>query len=242
MDLSSPAAPRGLSPVGGAAFLALPEPVAEDARSLARRRILRAARQVLAAQGLGVSMEAVAVAAGIGRRTLFRYFDTHESLIAEALNSSLDWYDAQISEVTIADQPLHEWLVVLTSRVHAIHQFAGRALWQLAAADDVDLADAIAKVNQRRRLARRSATEAIAVAAWARAGGMGPCPQVVVDVCALTISSFASHSMIEDFGRDPGSVANSSAAILESLLVTQVAVAVAPVRVPNAASTRKKRS
>ncbi len=228
---------------GRVGFVALVEPAADDARTVVRRRILRAARHVLATQGLGVSMEEVAVAAGMGRRTLFRYFDTHERLIAEALNSSLDWYDVQVSQATTADQPLHEWLIGLTSRVHAIHQSAGLALWQLAASDDADLADAFAAVNQRRRLARRTATEAIASAAWIRAEGSGPCPEAVVDVCALTISSFASHSMIEDFGRDPVVVARSSAAILEAFLLAQVAEASRNKPSSVVASTpRKKRS
>lgn len=240
MNLSSPETaldPFGLAAVGSVALI---EPVSDDVRSLVRLRILRAARQVLAAQGLGVSMEEVAVAARMGRRTVFRYFDTHESLIAEALNSSLDWYDVQISDVTTADQPLRQWLLGLTSRVHAIHQSAGRALWQLAASDDADLADAIASVNQRRRVARRHATEAIAMAAWSRAGGSGRCPEVVVDVCALTISSFASHAMIEDFGRDPASVARSSAAILEALLLAQVASAASQKQPLSAVASRKK--
>ena len=50
-----------------------------------RGRILRAARQVLAQRGLATTVDHVAEAAGLSRRTVFRAFATRDRLIAEAV-------------------------------------------------------------------------------------------------------------------------------------------------------------
>lgn len=195
----------------------------DDPKAVVRLRILRAARHLISRHGLSVSMEDIAEAARMGRRTMFRYFSSHEELIAAALSSALDWYDQQIAEVTRADQPLETWLTQLVTRLHNIHRAAGRGLWQLAAADDADLPPRLAAVNKRRRNERRLTTQAIAASAWKRAGGRGSCPPIVTDACALTVSSFATHSMLDDYGRDPASVARCTAALLAALLRTEVA-------------------
>ena len=50
------------------------ENLLKDPRSTQEYRILRATRRLLAREGLGVSIDAIAVEAGLGRRTIFRYF------------------------------------------------------------------------------------------------------------------------------------------------------------------------
>jgi AcrR family transcriptional regulator len=194
-----------------------------DPRSVVRVRVLHAARHLIAERGLAVSMEDVADAAGVGRRTLFRHFESREMLVADALSSALDRYTEQIHEVARVDQPLDDWISALVARVHEIHRSAGRGLWQLAASHDTDLSPELAAVNRRRRKGRRVTTAMLADAAWKRAGGSGRCPTLVVDACALTVSSFATHSMI-DYDRDPRSVTRCSAALLSALLRSEVAV------------------
>ncbi len=193
-----------------------------DPRSIVRLRILRAARLLMVEQGLSVSMEEIAAAADMGRRTVFRYFSSHEELLGAALASALDWYDRQVIEETKSDQPLEAWLLELVSKLHRLHRAAGRGLWQLAASDDTNLPPALAEVNQRRRRERRRTTEAIARAAWRRADGVGSCPQTVIDACALSISSFATHSMVNDFGRTTAEVAESSATMLAAVIRQQI--------------------
>lgn len=192
-----------------------------DARSTQRLRVLRAARQLIAERGLGVSMEEIADAAGIARRTLFRHVDRRDVLIADALTSSLDWYESAVIESAAADAPFEEWLEALLLSIHRLHQKAGRGLWQLAAASDDDLPEPVRAVNRRRRARRRQVTKAIAATAWERARGVGPCPPILVEACALTISSFATRSMIDDLGRDARSVAHTSAAMLSALIREQ---------------------
>ena len=167
-------------------------------------------------------MQEIAEAAGLGRRTLFRHFDSRDVLIAEALSSALDWYDVRVQKMAESDEPFESWLLELVSRIHDLHRSAGRGLWQLAASDDHDFGHEIAAVNRRRRTKRRAATGDIADSAWRRAGGIGTCPAVVHDACALTISSFATHSMINDYGRDAQAVALCTAAMLGALIRTEV--------------------
>ncbi len=193
-----------------------------DASAALRRRVLRAARHLIAQRGLGVSMDEIAEAAGLGRRTLFRHFENRDELVAAALASALDWYGAQLDRVTTSDQPLDEWLRDLVARVHEIHGHAGRGLWEIAASDEGQLSAQLAVVNQRRRNERRNVTQAIARAAWRRAGGTGRCPEIIADACALTISSFVTHSMMNDYEREPQAVVRCTVALLSALLRTEV--------------------
>jgi AcrR family transcriptional regulator len=199
-----------------------PEPIDVDDpsdlhRSLNRQRILRSARRLIAERGLTVSMEEIAEAAGVGRRTLFRYFDGRDTVVAEALESALDWYDAELIDLAGADLSFDTWLRELLARVNRIHLAAGRGLWQLAAADDAELPERFALVNQRRRAARLMATRAIADTSWVRAGGTGQCPQRIVDSFGLLMSSFSTHSTI-DLGLDPDIAADRAASILGELV------------------------
>ena len=55
-----------------------------------RARLLRAARELLAAQGADVSLREVARAAGVGVATLYRHFPTRDELIDAVLEDALD--------------------------------------------------------------------------------------------------------------------------------------------------------
>lgn len=189
-----------------------------------RSTVIRAARRLLAERGLEVSMDDLALAAGVGRRTLFRHFDSRDALIASALDSSLDWYHTRLPEQVddLGDASLDEWLSALALRVHRTHHEAGRALWQLAAMPDADLPEPLAAVNRRRRRARRVSTRSMASAGWSRVGGVGECPEEIVDAFALMLSSFATRSVVDDFGRTPTAAATATATALAALLRASV--------------------
>lgn len=55
-----------------------------------RERLLTAARQLLAEQGLAASLEAVARQAGVGIGTLYRHFPTREALVEALYREELD--------------------------------------------------------------------------------------------------------------------------------------------------------
>ncbi len=66
--------------------------LADDKRQATVTRILRSARLFLAEHGLDVTVEEIAEAAGVSRRTLFRYFPTRDQLVAAAIGAGLERY------------------------------------------------------------------------------------------------------------------------------------------------------
>jgi AcrR family transcriptional regulator len=190
-------------------------------------RVRRAARRVLKEKGLHASMEEIADTAGVGRRSLFRHFDSRDGLVAEALAEALDEYHALLATETASDsqqpdQPLEQWLELLATRFHRAVVDVGLGYWQLAAAEDGDLTRELAALNRRRREARKTSSAAIARQAWRRAGGQGVPPKVVVDAVALTFSTFATRSMVDDYGTTPAIVARATARMLTSLIEFEV--------------------
>ena len=61
-----------------------------------RERVLDAAEVVLAEVGVTATMDEIAEAAGIGRRTLFRYFPSREDLIAAAIERRYQRLDREV--------------------------------------------------------------------------------------------------------------------------------------------------
>ncbi len=195
----------------------------DDPKAAFRIKLLRSTRTLLVAKGLDVSMDDIAEAAGLNRRTLFRHVESRDSLIADALSSAMDWYVKQLEGAMPADQPLDTWITNLAARLLEVNHAAGRGLWQLAASRDEDLPPALVAVNVRRRKGRKANARLMGQELWQRAGGSGPCPQVIVDAVAITISSFTTHSMIDDFGRSEAALARSVGTMLATLARAQVA-------------------
>ncbi len=214
----------------------------DDPKGLVRLKVLRAARRLMAERGLAVSMDDIAEMSGLGRRTLFRHFQGREEIITAALSSALDWYDGRVADMVRSDLTLDEWLKAITSTLHRIHLDSGRGLWELTASYDDELGAELRAINARRRNERRATTNAIAVEAWRRADGVGACPETVIDACALTMSSFATHSMLLDFGRSADAVAASSAALLGTLLRHEAANSRAALSAGSATSSRARRT
>ena len=198
----------------------MPE-VEPDQRALgavSRERVLRATQRLLAEQGLGISMDDIAVAADVGRRSLFRHFDSRDALVAEALERSLAWYFDRVALAADQFPSLDEWLVALAQRIHRLQLDAGRAIWQLAAANDDDLTTSLAAVNRVRRTNGRRFTQQAAGTAWRLAGGNGVVPAVVVDAFVFTLSSYATRSTIVDRRTSLDRASRNAAAILSAVV------------------------
>jgi len=80
---------------------AAPERLRSDAERN-RDRIIEAARELYAADGLGVSMAAVAREAGVGIATMFRRFPTQDDLIAAVFADRMTAYGDAV-EAALAD-------------------------------------------------------------------------------------------------------------------------------------------
>ena len=172
----------------------------DDPKSLSRLRVLRAARRLAADKGLSISMEEIAVAAELSRRSVFRLFDSRDSLVAQALAQIVDDYDETLVAAIESSEPFDVWLTNLITRLYELHHTSGKAMWQLTASDDDDLPAELAALNRRRRDNRHAFTQVIADAAWHKGGGQGSCPTIVSDACAATISTFTTRSVVDDYG------------------------------------------
>jgi len=170
----------------------------EAHRGQLRARILRGARTELAARGLSVRVEDVAVAAGVGRRTVFRYFPTREALLAAALEDSMRSYGEHVPR-PLAGQSLEDWLAAAVVAVHRMNAQHGRVYFELASGAALD--GELAEIARVRRIARRRLVERFTATAWGLAGGSGAPPRWVHDTVAVLLSAFATEALGPDFGR-----------------------------------------
>jgi AcrR family transcriptional regulator len=91
-----------------------PERLRSDAERN-RDRILDAARRLYSADGLGVSMAAVAREAGVGIATLFRRFPTQDELIAAVFADRMTAYGDAITAALADPDPWHGFAGYLES-------------------------------------------------------------------------------------------------------------------------------
>src|SRR5215218_1506164 len=72
-----------------------------------RERVLRAAREVFAEQGLDASTNEIARRAGVGVATLFRRFPTRDELVGAAFADKMSAYAAAIDDALADTDPWH---------------------------------------------------------------------------------------------------------------------------------------
>lgn len=191
--------------------------LAEEQRSLVRGRILRAARQVLADHGLEARVEDVASAAGVSRRTVFRYFPTRDALVAAAVGDSIRSYAEHVPRPA-PGADLSNWLGEALRAVHHLNARNGRIYWDLALRPEGD--GALGEVSARRREARRAFVAELTKTAWRLAGGRRRPPAWLVDAFAVQLSAFTTQSLAGDFDRSADEVADVAARVLSAALET----------------------
>lgn len=202
------------------AAAAPPPSLAEERREHARNRILRAARHVLAERGLATRVEDVAAAAGVGRRTVFRHFETRDALLAAAVTDGMRSYGDHIPRPA-PDARLDEWLEEALVAVHRMNARHGRIYWELAFAPDLE--GELAEVVDTRRSARRQLVRRFTDWAWKAGGGGGRPPAWLVDAFAVHLSAFATQALVDDFGRRPDDVGWVAARALSAAVKQAVA-------------------
>lgn len=195
--------------------------LAAEQRDLARARIVRAARQVLADRGLATTVDDVAEAAGVSRRTVFRHFATREGLIAVALREGLRSYAHQIPPPPDGDD-LGAWLLDVLLAAHRLNAGNGRIYWELSALEP-ELSGELAAAAAERRERRKRFAGNVTSRMWEARGGTGKPPRWLGDAVAVHLSGFTTQSLSGDFGRKPDDVARVSARVLEAALAAALA-------------------
>ena len=171
-----------------------PRTLADDKRRTTRERILSAALRQLGERGLDVTMDDIAVAAGVGRRTVFRHFPSRDGLLAAALDAGVRRYGEQVPRYEGGGW--EEWLRALCLEAHRMHNSYGPGYWELTSRGDLE--GEIAEAEARRRLARRRATDRIAMTLWDAAGGSGPVPSGVTIAIAAHLSAHFTAAVTSD--------------------------------------------
>lgn len=192
-------------------------PLAEQQRDLARSRILRATQLVLADRGLAATIDDVAEAAGVNRRTVFRHFATRDALFAAAIREGMRRYTTQAPALP-ADGDLRDWLLDLLLVVHQLNARNGRIYWELAALDRGGLSGELATAAAERRESRVLLSDGVTTRLWQARGGQGDPPRWLADTVAVHLSGFTTQSLTGDFGRTPDEVAHVSAQTIEAAL------------------------
>jgi AcrR family transcriptional regulator len=201
----------------------------DEQRDLARSRIVRAAQRALAARGLATTVDEVAEAAGVSRRTVFRHFATRERLFAAAIRAGLHAYAEQVPPAPGPDEDgdvgdLGGWLLDVLLAAHRLNARNGRIYWDLSALD-ADLTGDLAAAGAERREARRQFAVRITGTLWRARGGPGAPPDWLTDAVAVHLSGFTLQSLAGDFDRSPEDVARVSARVVEAALAAALAEA-----------------
>jgi AcrR family transcriptional regulator len=176
----------------------------EDSRQRTRDRIINGALVAIAESGLDATVDQIAAAAGVSRRTVFRQFSNHAELLLAALDEIRRLFEAEMPVAPSPGADVQAWLVESTVSIHELFRRAiGRAFWDLhgerpRVSDSV--AERIAEVPAfRERLAGE-----LTVAAWGALGGNGAPPQWVIDTFAIHISGFSAFAHPEQSARETG--------------------------------------
>src|SRR6476620_5957234 len=166
-------------------------PLSEAKRDLAQSRIVHAARVALAQRGLATTVDEVAEAAGVSRRTVFRHFDTRENLFAQALRESLRSYGDRVGPSAGGAVPpegdLTEWWRTVLVAVHQANARNGRVYWELSALEP-ELTGELALAAAERREARKHFASTMTRKVWEARGGTGRAPQWLTDAVAVHLS------------------------------------------------------
>lgn len=162
-------------------------------------------------------MSQIANTADVGRRTLFRYFDSRESLIAEAIDRSYtrlmrDVFAAHASDSTTPAELIR---VVLTA-THEVAAGMGRAHWQIAA--DPESHPGLSQASHRRRSARNSYVRDFCQQLWTASTAPGSPPQWLYDSFGLIESLFAYEALRRDFGRSVAEIIETAVRLMQAAL------------------------
>ena len=191
--------------------------LAAEQREVAQARILRAAGAVLAARGLTATVDDVAEAAGVSRRTIFRHFATRDALFVTVIRAGIRRYAEQIPAPP-AEDDLRGWLPELLAVTHRLNARNGRVFWDLVGLQAADLAPDLAMVAGECQDSRNRFAASVTELLWRARHGPGQPPQWLVDAVAVQLSGFTTQSLAGDLGRTPDEVALVSAQVVEAAL------------------------
>jgi len=235
MALMSVKCGDGPGPRSGHGMSEIASPTLGDAKRQATIEVvLIATRQLLMARGLDVTMDEIAEAAGVSRRTLFRHFASREKLVAESLEAGIQLYGEHLPSF-VGDWKA--WLRDVCDAAHKMQAGYGPGYWELISR--TDLPTEIAAVEERRGVRRRRAMERIARHLWQEACGAGDPPPMMVAVVGAHLSARFTAAVTNDVGQPWNMAADLAYAAICDLVERAAVVSGAPANRPNGAPANR---
>jgi AcrR family transcriptional regulator len=176
----------------------------EDSRSRARTRIIQGALVALASSGLDATIEEVAEAAGVSRRTVFRHFPSHGELIAASINQGLSVLGNHMPQPPPPGTDIQQWLSDAVVILHTgVRELLGRAFWDIHIDRPGTPSEVVAAIDDIAIQRKRFANE-LASCTWVALGGEGDVPGWVVDTFSVQVSGFATNALPQYSAQETG--------------------------------------
>ncbi len=196
--------------------------LAAEKRQLTEDRILRAAVAAMALRGFSATVEEVAALAGVSARTIYRYFATHDQLIAAGIREGLTAAGEPIPGLPSAKDDLDGWIERIALEAHTKNAtIVGAAFWDVLGPTPSSSKE-IEEARALRRPTRMQWMHNLASIAWKAAGGKGDPPPTLVVTIALALSAFTFHALAADFDYGPDETARFAAEMIKGHLATVV--------------------
>ncbi|MBJ7337235.1 TetR/AcrR family transcriptional regulator [Mycolicibacterium sp.] len=157
--------------------------------------MLTAARELVVVSGLDATMDQIAESSGVSRRTLFRYFDSREKLIAASFAAGMADFGR---ELPTYDGDLEQWLRALCDATHRMNATIGLGYFELTWRSD--LPPELATMERKLRRARRRDMNGVARKLWHAVGGLGDAPAMLGATVAAQLSAFFTAAVMTDVG------------------------------------------
>ncbi|MDT5138262.1 MAG: hypothetical protein QOD58_2524 [Mycobacterium sp.] len=181
--------------------------------------VLAATRKLVLASGLDVTMDQIAEAAGLSRRTLFRHFNAREALLAAAFEAGILEYREQLPHFAHFDGDFDSWLRATCNAAHRGNSTIGPGFFELASRSD--LPPDLAVIEERRRREFSEAMKEIADTLWSSSGGVGRTPRDLRDSVSAHLSPFFTAAMAIDAAHNWQAAADSAYAAILAAVTTR---------------------
>jgi AcrR family transcriptional regulator len=190
-----------------------------EKRRLTEERILDATMTAIGRRGLSATVEEIADIAGISARTIYRYFDTRDELVAAGMRRMLKAFEQPIPDLPSITEDLDGWIdgIALASATRNI-SVLGAAFWEFVRPTP-SASKEIEEARKLRRPTRIQWMNLLAVMTWETAGGKGDPPSSLVTTIALALSAFTFHALAADFDFGPEESAQFAASMIKERLM-----------------------
>ena len=168
----------------------------DELRTVTRERIVEGAARALAAGGVGVTVDDVAAAAGVSRRTIFRHFPSYDDVIAAAITAIWRRYVERVPTEPPPSDDLIPWLTATFRALYDLNrEVLGVAFWSIHLVEGGDYFEELRETVAEAARQRLEWAERFVALAWAARGAPRTPPAWLNHAFLLLGSAFASNGL-----------------------------------------------